>query len=104
VSLLKSKNKGSLSLVQVKFLLCWELITPDFGFGEDILEKDRSKEAEALLKLTELDWQNRVKDNLTSLGFVDFFFYTASSEGLKLPANFSETMVQMLKGDVDEFK
>ena len=92
------KRRRNITIYQFEFLLKWFEINKDkkFGFqGTRDIEEQLNLAIEFLQHIQK-EWQDRTRDNLTSLSFNKYFLYTALGEGMDLPINFDE----LIKGEI----
>lgn len=70
-----------------------------FGFRGVIKLEEQFFRAVKFLKEVEQEWEGKVRSNNTSLQFHQFFYYTATGQGVDLPIDFEEQYIKLIKGD-----
>ena len=95
------RNQDRLTKDQCLFLWCWLKFNGDklFGFRGGLKFEDQFNEAVKYLQETEREWQDRIKDNRTSLNFIEFFTYFSITDRIELVNDFNNLM----KGMNDEY-
>jgi len=98
----KSKKTGTLRITLLVFLIKWYFAVgkkdKEFGFREAQGLDQQLEMAVEFLQKTEREWQDRVRENKTSLTFPLYFEYKARAEDIALPTDFQDKI-----GGKDEF-
>ena len=88
------KQHKNLTNKQLLFIVNWfsHVKDKEFGFRDTSGFQAQLTKAIDFYLSTELEWQNRILKNETSLPFLKFFQYTAVIEGIDLPENFNKKL------------
>ena len=100
--IIKAKQIKHLTNKQLLFIVSWfsDVKDKEFGFRDTVGFQAQLTKAIDFYLSTELEWQNKVLKNETSLPFLKFFQYTAVMEGIDLPDDFNKK----IKGETDEIQ
>lgn len=98
--ILEVRKHYNLTKGQIDFLMAWFEVCGSKRFGfqgvNDIFEE--FKMAIKLLQSTELEWQERIKNNDTHLDFPTYFHYKGIEEGIRLCDDFNRQITEKLIG------
>ena len=97
--MIQQRRKDNIDNYQLCFLATWFKINKEniFGFQGGLSLANQLDEAIKFFQKTQRLWQDKVRDNETSLPFIEFFTYEAIANDIELVDGFEKLLAKELE-------